>query len=238
MNILEVNGLTAKYGNNQVLWGVDIKVVMGKLIALVGGNGAGKTTLLKTVVGLVPSISGSVLFLEENITRNRVEKRVSKGIALVPEGRRLFKGLTIKENLLLGAHYRKDREKVKEDLERVLSYFPELQRIQTRIAGDISGGEQQMCAIGRALMANPKLLLVDEMSLGLAPVIVERLAAVLQKINQSEGVSIVLVEQDVEIALEISEYGYVIENGIVKAEGSSSQLLGKSEIREAYLGIA
>ena len=237
MKILQISGLTAKYGDTQILWGIDLEAEKGQLIALVGGNGAGKTTFLKTLVGLVPASGGSIKFFQEELTSIQVEKRISKGIALVPEGRRLFKGMTIRENLLLGAHARLDRSNVRHDLDHVFDFFPELQQIQNRISGDISGGEQQMCAIGRALMAAPKLLLVDEMSLGLAPVIVERLAVVLKQINQDAGMTIILVEQDVEIALEISQYGYVIENGAIKTQGSAKDLIENPEIREAYLGL-
>lgn len=237
MNILQTNSLEAKYGDTQVLWDINLNVRKGQLIAIVGANGTGKTTFLKTVVGLVPAAGGSILFYEENITNIRVEHRISKGIVLVPEGRRLFKGLTVRENLLIGAYCRRDRTPVMGDLDHVFNVFPELNRIQARIGGDISGGEQQMCAVGRALMANPKLLLVDEMSLGLAPIIADRLADVLLQINRDDGKSIILVEQNVEAALEISEYGYVIENGRVKMTGNSQELLKDSEIQKTYLGI-
>jgi branched-chain amino acid transport system ATP-binding protein len=237
MSILEVKGLEVKYGDTRVLWGVDFQVARGEFVSLVGTNGAGKTTFLKTVIGLIPAAAGNLRFEAEEVSLMPVEHRIKKGMAMVPEGRRLFKGMSVMDNLMIGAHFRGDRNRVREDLVKVFGYFPELERLKPRVAGDLSGGEQQMCAIGRALMASPKLLLVDEMSLGLAPVIVERLAEVLAQINANEGMSILLVEQDVEIALELSNRGYVLDNGRVTMSGDAKELLRNPQIREAYLGL-
>lgn len=237
MSVLKVNSLNVKYGDTQVLWGIDFEINEGEFISLVGANGAGKTTFLKTVVGLLSADSGRIYFGDEDITKVQVEARIRSGIAMVPEGRRLFKGMSVLNNIMIGAYFRKDRGRVLGDLEDVFEYFPELKRLRDRTAGDLSGGEQQMCAIARGLMARPRLLLVDEMSLGLAPVLVERLAEVLARINANRGMSIVLVEQDVETALELSSRGYVIDNGRIVIMGDSSDLLVDSRIRETYMGL-
>ncbi|HOI95539.1 MAG TPA: ABC transporter ATP-binding protein [Syntrophobacter fumaroxidans] len=237
MSILVVKDLEVKYGDTQVLWGLDLTIERGEFVALVGANGAGKTTFLKTVVGLLPAAAGSLHFAGEEVSGMPVEYRIRKGMAMVPEGRRLFKGMSVMDNLTIGAYFREDRRQVHEDLGKVFGYFPELERLKKRVAGDLSGGEQQMCAVGRALMASPGLLLVDEMSLGLAPVVVERLAEVLAKINVNERMSVLLVEQDVEIALELSSRGYVLDNGQVTMNGDSGELLRHPQIREAYLGL-
>lgn len=237
MSILVVEDLEVKYGDTQVLWGLDLTIERGEFVALVGANGAGKTTFLKTVVGLLPAAAGSLHFAGEEVSGMPVEYRIRKGMAMVPEGRRLFKGMSVMDNLMIGAHFREDRPQVHEDLGKVFGYFPELERLRKRVAGDLSGGEQQMCAVGRALMASPGLLLVDEMSLGLAPVVVERLAEVLAKINVNERMSVLLVEQDVEIALELSSRGYVLDNGQVTMSGDAGELLRHPQIREAYLGL-
>lgn len=237
MSILVVKDLEVKYGDTQVLWGLDLTIERGEFVALVGANGAGKTTFLKTVVGLLPAAAGSLHFAGEEVSGMSVEYRIRKGMAMVPEGRRLFKGMSVMDNLTIGAHFREDRRQVHEDLGKVFGYFPELERLKKRVAGDLSGGEQQMCAVGRALMASPGLLLVDEMSLGLAPVVVERLAEVLAKINVNERMSVLLVEQDVEIALELSSRGYVLDNGQVTMSGDAGELLRHPQIREAYLGL-
>ena len=238
MTLLAVQGLNVRYGDTQVLWNLALTVAEGEIVALVGANGAGKTTLLKTIVGLVPAASGRIDLLGKDITHSMAEQRVRAGIALVPEGRRLFAGLSVIENLKLGAYIRREPAKVERDLDRVFEYFPELAALRTRVAGDLSGGEQQMCAIGRALMSAPRLLLVDEMSLGLAPLIVERLAELLQTINERERLTILLVEQDVELALEIGNRGYVLDTGRMTAQGPAEDLLQRADIREAYMGIA
>jgi branched-chain amino acid transport system ATP-binding protein len=235
--LLEIERLDVKYGDSQVLWQVGLEVEQGEIVALVGANGAGKTTLLKTLTGLVPAAGGRIRFRGEEITRRPAEARVRAGIAMVPEGRRLFAGLSVIENLRIGAFTRNDPAGIERDLERVFGHFPELTRLRDRLAGTLSGGEQQMCAIGRALLSAPKLLLVDEMSLGLAPVVVERLAKVLAQINDQDGITVMLVEQDVELALEIGRRGYILDTGSIKGEGTSGDLLARVDIREAYMGI-
>jgi len=214
---------------------LDLEIGAGDLVALVGANGAGKTTLLKTVTGLVRQRAGTLSFDGTPLPAG-AEDRVRAGIAMVPEGRRLFAGLSIVENLRLGAYVRKDRAAVERDLERVFSFFPELAEMRSRLAGDLSGGQQQMCAIGRALMSAPRLLLVDEMSLGLAPVVVDRLAGTLREINRAEGLAVLVVEQDVELALEMSDRAYILETGRMVASGPSQALRERADIRAAFLG--
>jgi len=237
MSLLEVRGLDVRYGDSQVLWGVDLDVQAGTIGALIGANGAGKTTLLRTLTGLVPPAAGSATFDGHSLFGTAAEGRAALGLAMVPEGRRLFAGLTVLENLHIGAYTLRDRSLVQRDLERVLAHFPELAELRARLAGNLSGGQQQMCAIGRALMSQPKLLLIDEMSLGLAPVIVDRLAQTLQKINAEDGVTMLLVEQDIGLSLDLASYGYVLETGRVVAAGSATELRVRPDIREAFLGI-
>jgi branched-chain amino acid transport system ATP-binding protein len=216
---------------------LDLRVEEAEIVALIGANGAGKTTLLRTIAGLQARVAGRVLLEGRDTARSTAEELVGLGVALVPEGRRLFAGLTMIENLRLGAYLRKDRRAVQGDLERVLAYFPALIPLRHRLAGALSGGEQQMCAIGRALMSAPRLLLVDEMSLGLAPVIVERLAEVLVEINREDRIGMMIVEQDVELALELGTRGYVLDSGVISAEGPCEDLLARVDVRETYLGL-
>jgi len=237
MTLLALEGLDVRYGDIQVLWQAGLTVDEGEIVALVGANGAGKTTLLRTIAGLNNPSAGRISFRGRDITDISAEERVGVGIALVPEGRRLFAGLTTFENLRIGAYLRDDSAASRRMLERVLAHFPELVRLEHRLAGTLSGGEQQMCAIGRALMSAPRLLLVDEMSLGLAPVIVERCAKVLADINRDERITILLVEQDIELALEIAGRGYILDTGVIKAEGASADLLASVDVRAAYLGL-
>jgi branched-chain amino acid transport system ATP-binding protein len=237
MSLLAVEGLDVRYGDIQVLWQAGLAVAEGEIVALVGANGAGKTTLLRTIAGLNDPSAGRISFLGRDITAVSAEERVGLGIALVPEGRRLFAGLTTFENLRIGAYLQEDGAASRRTLDRVLAHFPELVRLEHRLAGTLSGGEQQMCAIGRALMSAPRLLLVDEMSLGLAPVIVERCAKVLADINREERITILLVEQDIELALEIAGRGYILDTGVIKADGPSADLLASVDVRAAYLGL-
>lgn len=237
MNLLEVNKLVVKYGDTQVLWDIDLAIQQGTITALVGANGAGKTTLLKTLTGLLAPTSGDARFDGKALFSVPAEKRPSAGLAMVPEGRRLFAGLSILDNLRLGAYARNDAAACAQELERVFGYFPELAEIRDRLAGNLSGGQQQMCAIGRALMSCPKLLLVDEMSLGLAPVVVDRIAMTLSKINADEGITVLLVEQDVELSLDLASAAYVLETGHIVASGPAAELRERSDIREAFLGI-
>lgn len=234
---LKVKGLNVFYGDSQALWDVDLEIPNGGLVSLIGANGAGKTTLMKTIVGLISARSGSVDLEGVDALSLPPERRVQHGLALVPEGRRLFKGLSVEENLLIGAYARRDRDAIPGDLEKVVGYMPDLKPILGRLAGDLSGGQQQMCAIGRALMAKPRVLLVDEMSLGLAPVVVDQLADTLQRVNRDAGISILIVEQDVELSLSITQTAYVLETGHVVASGTSSDLRNRDDIKAAYLGL-
>lgn len=218
-----------------MLFGIDLDVAAGELVALVGANGAGKSTVLGTLSGLVRATSGTVTFAGRDITNVRPEVIVKAGIAHVPQGRRLFGPLSVEKNLLLGAHLRRDRD-VRSDLARVLGYFPALKDKLAREAGTLSGGEQQMVAIGRGLMAKPKLLMVDELSLGLAPKVVDRLVDVVQGINR-DGTSLLLVEQDVLVALDVADRAYVLENGRVVLAGRAAELKDDPGVRKAYLGI-
>jgi branched-chain amino acid transport system ATP-binding protein len=237
VSVLDVRKLVVKYGDSQVLWDVDLNIVGGTITALVGANGAGKTTLLKTLTGLLAPAAGEATFDGSPLFRIPTEKRPAAGLAMVPEGRRLFAGLSILENLRLGAYARRDGAAARRELERVFGYFPELAEIRERLAGNLSGGQQQMCAIGRALMSRPKLLMVDELSLGLAPVVVDRLAATLARINAEDGITMLLVEQDVELAFDLAASAYVLETGRIVASGPSAVLREREDIRDAFLGI-
>ncbi len=237
MSLLSVERLAVSYGDSQVLIDVGFELQQGEIVALVGANGAGKTTLLRTLTGLVSPRAGAITFDGRPVLAVPPYERAKLGLAMVPEGRRLFQGLTVRQNLELGSRAAPDASHKAEDIDFVFKLFPELVRLQNRLSGLLSGGEQQMCAIGRALMARPKMLLVDEMSLGLAPVIVERIAGVIRTINSDRGVSILLVEQDVGLALEIAERGYVLDTGRIIIDGPSSELLLRDDIRAAYLGL-
>ena len=233
--LLSVRGLTSGFGAGPVLFGVDLEIAEGELVALIGANGAGKSTLLGTLSGLVRATAGTVSFAGHDLTNARPEAVVRAGLAHVPQGRRLFGTISVERNLLLGAYLRRDSE-VRSDLERVLGYFPALSDKLGRDAGNLSGGEQQMVAIGRGLMARPKLLMIDELSLGLSPKVVERLIEVAREINQA-GTALLLVEQDVLVALESADRGYVLENGRVVLSGTAERLRTDPGVRKAYLGV-
>lgn len=235
--LLRVRGLAAGYGDIQVLWGVDLDVPRNSIVSIVGPNGAGKTTLLLTLSGMVRVRAGSWHFADKDLTGWSPHAIVDQGIAHVPEGRRLFRTLSVRDNLLLGSFHRTDRAEVQRDLEFVLETFPVLRQRASQDASTLSGGEQQMCAIGRGIMARPKLLIIDELSLGLAPAVVEMLAESLPKVRD-QNIAILLVEQDVATAFEISDYGYVLESGKVKMSGRSSELLARPDVRDVYLGMA
>jgi branched-chain amino acid transport system ATP-binding protein len=234
--LLEVRGLTAGFGAGPVLFGVDLEVSAGELVALIGANGAGKSTLLGVLSGLVRPSAGSIRLEGRELAGARPERAVRAGIAHVPQGRRLFGSLTVERNLLLGAYLRRDRAAVRADLERVLGYFPALKDKLARDAATLSGGEQQMVAIGRGLMARPRLLMIDELSLGLAPKVVERLIEVAREINR-DGTSMLLVEQDVLVALEAADRAYVLENGRIVLSGAASDLQRDPSVQKAYLGV-
>lgn len=236
-SILSISGVTAGYGDVQVLWGIDLQVPQGKIVSIVGPNGTGKTTLLLAISGMVRSKSGTITFEGEDITRARADRIVEKGLIHVPEGRRLFPGLSVRDNLLLGAYSRRDSSaETARNLDFVYSIFPILAKRADQGATTMSGGEQQMCAIGRGIMARPKLLLIDELSLGLSPKALELLAESLVRINK-EGVSILLVEQDVMTAFEIASYAYVIESGRVRLSGDTHTLSQDPMVRSAYMGF-
>jgi branched-chain amino acid transport system ATP-binding protein len=234
--LLQIEGLSAGYGDVRVLWGIDLAVEAGEIACIVGSNGAGKTTLLRTVSGLVPRTAGSIMFNGEQLGSHTADEIIARGIAHVPEGRRLFRGLTVRDNLLLGAYLRRDQSEIRRDLDYVLSLFPILRERQRQDATTLSGGEQQMCAIGRGIMSRPKLLMIDELSLGLAPRLVERLSEALLEINRG-GITILLVEQDVLTAFELARHAFVVETGRVTMRGTSAALAQDASIRQAYLGI-
>jgi branched-chain amino acid transport system ATP-binding protein len=234
--MLEVRALEAGYGEIQVLWGTDLRVEDREIVALLGSNGAGKTTLLRTLSGQIRSVGGQVRWNGRDIVGLPPERIVGLGMAHVPEGRHMFPGLSVQENLVIGAHHRRDGE-VDADLEWVLGLFPQLRKLLPRVAGRLSGGEQQMCAIGRGLMSRPQLVMIDELSLGLAPNLAEALLERLREVPE-RGMAVLIVEQDVDAALEIASRGYVLETGRIVAQGSSRDLLADARIREAYLGVA
>ena len=234
-SLLQVEKLTAGYGMAPVLFDVDLELSQGELVALIGANGAGKSTLLGALSGLVRVSSGSVRFAGRSVTALRPEAIVASGLVHVPQGRRLFGTMTVERNLLLGAYRRRDAQ-VRDDLQRILQYFPALGDKLDREAGTLSGGEQQMVAIGRGLMGRPKLLMIDEPSLGLAPKVVDRVMEVVKAINQ-DTTAVLLVEQDVVLALEIADRGYVLENGRIVMSGPAAELRRDPAVRKAYLGV-
>lgn len=235
-NLLRVEGISAGYGDVRVLWDVSIDVNAGELVALIGSNGAGKTTLLRVLSGLLPPTDGRVLFGDREITHWPSESIVGAGIVHVPQGRHLFQGMTVEQNLMMGAYTRQDRAEVRRNLSRVYELFPVLRDRARQAAGSMSGGEQQMLAIGRGLMAGPKLLLVDELSLGLSPVAVDNILQVIDDIHAA-GTTTLIVEQDVQVALEHADRGYVLENGQIALSGPAAELLRSTEVQRAYLGI-
>jgi branched-chain amino acid transport system ATP-binding protein len=234
-DVLRVQNLNAGYGDTQVLRDVSLEIHPGEIVAVIGSNGAGKSTLLGAISGLVKTWSGSVRYGERDLTGCAPDRLVSAGIVQVPQGRRLFGALTVAENLLMGAYLRRDAE-VQSDLENLLEMLPRLRERFGYLAGRLSGGEQQQVAIARALMSRPRVLLIDEMSLGLAPVLVDALLEILAQIHAT-GVAIVMVEQDVQTALEVSSRAYVLETGRVTLAGSSSELLDDPNVRKAFLGV-
>jgi branched-chain amino acid transport system ATP-binding protein len=234
MALLEVEDIHAHYGTIEALRGVSLTVEEGRVVTLIGSNGAGKSTTLRAISGLTPASSGTIRFAGEEITRAPTEAIVARGVAMAPEGRHVFPRMSVRENLDLGAHRRRG-DGIAEDLERVYSLFPRLKERERQKAGMMSGGEQQMLAIGRALMARPKLLMLDEPSMGLAPILVERIYETIAEINR-DGVTILLVEQNAKYALDIAARGYVLETGRVALEDDSAKLRDDPEVQRAYLG--
>ncbi len=237
MKVLELDSVETGYGETQVLWGVSLSVEEGKITVLLGSNGAGKTTTLRVITGLLTPWRGSVLFKGEDISKVPTHKRVAMGVVMVPEGRRLWPELTVYENLELGAYTKRARDKFNESLELVYSLFPRLKERRNQLAGTLSGGEQQMLAIGRALMSVPSVLLLDEPSLGLAPKLVAEIMNVIRKLKEEEKLTVLLVEQNVHMSLQIADYGYVIEQGRITLEGSRDELEASDKIKKAYLGM-
>jgi branched-chain amino acid transport system ATP-binding protein len=235
MKMLEIKALSSGYGQINVLWDIDLRVGTGEIVALVGSNGAGKSTLLRTISGMLQPTKGTISWKGDDIAGMPSHQIVSLGIAHVPEGRHLFSGLTVKENLVIGSYHRKDSG-IEADVQRMVEYFPRLGERMSQVAGRLSGGEQQMCAIARGLMAKPDLIMIDELSLGLAPNLVDDLLDRLDEIKDS-GTSVLLVEQDVDAALRTAAHGYVLETGRIVAEGESAELLSDARVKEAYLGV-
>lgn len=234
--MLKVRDLYTAYGPIMALRGVSLEVPEGQIIAILGANGAGKSTTLRTISGLVHPVKGNIEFLGHPIEKFSPEKIVEMGISQVPEGREIFFELTVMENLRLGAYIRRDRRAVRQDIERVFHYFPVLAQREKQMAGTLSGGEQQMVAIGRALMARPRLLLLDEPSLGLAPLITQQIFGIVKTLNQDEGITVLLVEQNAGLALGIAQYGYVLEIGRLSLEDTGENLRKNDAVRRSYLG--
>jgi branched-chain amino acid transport system ATP-binding protein len=235
--MLEIKNISSFYGNIQALHDVSLTINEGEIITLIGANGAGKTTTLLSVSGLVQPKFGEILFEGEPIHRMKPDKLVSMGICQVPEGRHIFPQLTVAENLDLGAFLRRDKDGIKQDLDHVYELFPRLLERKNQYGGTLSGGEQQMLAISRAIMSRPRLLLLDEPSLGLAPLIVQQIFDIIKRIRQESGTTIFLVEQNANLALKVADRGYVMETGRITLEDKASNLLSNEEVKRAYLGI-
>ena len=233
--MLKIENLVVSYGGIEALKGISMEVEEGKIVTLVGANGAGKSTTLRSIVGLVKLKSGAITYKGKNLLNEKTQNIVRKGITLVPEGRRVFPNLTVKENLKIGAFTRTNTKEVNMDLDFVYSIFPILKERNWQLAGTLSGGEQQMLAVGRALMSKPKLLMMDEPSLGLAPLIVKEIFGIIEEIHR-QGVTILLIEQNANAALHIADVGYVMETGQITLKGSGSELLENEEVKAAYLG--
>jgi branched-chain amino acid transport system ATP-binding protein len=235
MKMLKVENLVVAYGGIEALKGITVEVPDKKIVTLIGANGAGKSTLLRTIIGLVKPVSGTVTYGDVTLTGLNSQKIVQNGLTLVPEGRRVFPNLTVLENLQIGAYMRTDQDGIKKDIEWCYELFPRLQERNWQMAGTMSGGEQQMLALARALMSRPKLMMMDEPSLGLAPLVIKEIFKIIQEIN-SKGVTVLLVEQNANMALKVADLAYVLETGTIKMQGTGLELLENPVIREAYLG--
>jgi branched-chain amino acid transport system ATP-binding protein len=235
MSLLRVEGLKISYGGINAVKGIDLQVQAGEMVALIGANGAGKTTTLKAICGILQPVAGKIFYGGEEVTGAPSFSLVEQGLALVPEGRGVFGRLTVEENLQMGAYTRRDKQAVQRDHDRVYELFPRLKERRRQTGGTLSGGEQQMLAIGRALMSSPRLLLLDEPSMGLAPLMVQRIFETIRKVA-SEGVTVLLVEQNAKLALEASARGYVMESGLISLTDSAPALLSNPQVRQAYLG--
>jgi len=235
VSLLRVEGLKISYGGINAVKGIDLEVQAGEMVALIGANGAGKTTTLKAICGILMPVAGKIFYSGEEVTGTPSFSLVEQGLALVPEGRGVFGRLTVEENLRMGAYTRRDRRAVQRDLERVYELFARLRERRRQTGGTLSGGEQQMLAIGRALMSSPRLLLLDEPSMGLAPLMVQRIFETIRRVA-AEGVTVLLVEQNAKLALEASARGYVMESGLITLTDAAPALLGNPQVRQAYLG--
>ncbi len=233
--MLKVRDLVVAYGGIEALKGISLDVPDGKIVTLIGANGAGKSTLLRSIIGLVKVKSGNVEYNGDKLTGLNSQQIVSKGLTLVPEGRRVFPNLTVLENLRIGAYMRKDEDGIAADIKRIYEIFPRLEERNWQMAGTLSGGEQQMLALGRALMSRPKLMMMDEPSLGLAPLVIKEIFNIIRSINEN-GTTVLLVEQNANMALKVAHHAYVLETGRIMMEGSGKELLENEEIKEAYLG--
>jgi branched-chain amino acid transport system ATP-binding protein len=233
--MLSINNLVVSYGGIEALKGISLDVEEGKIVTLVGANGAGKSTMLRSIMGLVKPKSGSIKYNDKDLLTIKTKNMVDNGVVLVPEGRRVFSNLSVIENLKIGAFTRKDEKNIKSDIEWIYSLFPRLKERSWQSAGTLSGGEQQMLAVGRALMSRPKLLMMDEPSLGLAPLVVKDIFSIIKEVHK-QGVTVLLIEQNANAALHIADVGYVIETGNIKLKGSGKDLLSNEEVKKAYLG--
>ncbi|NLB53515.1 MAG: ABC transporter ATP-binding protein [Syntrophomonadaceae bacterium] len=235
--MFRIENITAGYGDITVLHGISLEIQKGEIVSLVGANAAGKSTLLRAISGLIPIDEGAIWFEDERIEQLDIKDRVAKGLIQIPEGRELFPGMSVQDNLLMGAFSKEHRKKANKNMEKVYELFPRLKERYKQMAGSLSGGEQQMVAIGRGLMSDPKLLMLDEPSLGLAPIVVQQMIQIIKKISEDMGTTIFLVEQNVNHALKLAKRGYVMENGNIVMSGSGQELLNNEHIKKAYLGI-
>ena len=235
MSLLQVKDLVVSYGGIEALKGITFKVNEGEIATLIGANGAGKSTTLRAITSIVPVKGGSIIFDGEDITHMDTQKIVERGIALVPEGRRVFANLTVLENLKIGAYLRKDKAQIEKDIKYIYSLFPRLEERSWQLAGTLSGGEQQMLAVGRAMMTKPRMIMMDEPSLGLAPLVVKDIFAIIKRLRE-EGITILLIEQNANAALKCANYGYVMETGRITLDGTGEELLTNKSVQEAYLG--
>ena len=235
MSLLEVKDLVVSYGGIEALKGISFSVDEGQIVTLIGANGAGKSTTLRAITGIVPVKSGTITYNGENITGMDTQKVVERGIALVPEGRRVFANLTVLENLKIGAYLRKDTAQIQKDIEYIYKLFPRREERSWQLAGTLSGGEQQMLAVGRAMMTRPKLIMMDEPSLGLAPLVVKDIIGIISRLS-ADGITILLIEQNANAALHAAHYGYVLETGMMTISGTGEELLSSKSSQEAYLG--
>ena len=235
MSLLKITNLQVSYGGIDALAGISFDVEEGEIVTLIGANGAGKSTTLRSISGLVKAKAGRIVYDGRDITSMNPQKIVSEGIAMVPEGRHVFDNLTVKENLLIGAYLRKDRESINEDIEHIYTLFPRLHEREWQLAGTLSGGEQQMLAVGRAIMTQPRILMMDEPSLGLAPIVVKEIFSIIRTLNET-GMTILLIEQNANAALRCSHRAYVMETGRITMSGPSADLLADKRVQDAYLG--